>query len=227
MANKTAELVIPEVKLPHFDAALLDAANKRLQRAQLFVIKNDADFEAASNELKDLTAFERMAESGMEQSLRPLADAVKKIRALWKPTVKVATKARTIMKKHIAEYLDKKEAARRLMQQQADAQARLERERLEKLAVKADAKGQVDKAATLAQQAAMTVAPVVRADAPKIAGQSVREAWLFQIEDASLLPREYLKPDEQKIRGYVNAMKADAVIAGVRIYSEKRIASGA
>jgi len=227
MANKTAELVIPEVKLPQFDAALLDSANKRLQRAQLYVIKSDADYEAASNELKDLTAFERMCESGMEQSLRPLADAVKKIRGLWKPTVEVATKARTIMKKHIADYLDKKEAARRLLQQQADTQARLERERLEKLAVKADAKGYVDKAATLAQQAAMTVAPVVRADAPKIAGQSVREAWLFQIEDASLLPRQFLKPDEQKIRAYVNAMKAEASITGVRIYSEKRIASGA
>lgn len=223
MAKKTD---LPEVILPDFDVALLDAANKRLSHAQLFVIKNDADYEAACNTLKDLTAFERMAESGMEQTLRPLADAVKKIRGLWKPTVEIAAKARTIMKKHIAEYLAKKEVEQRRLQQLADDQARVERAKLEQRALREDKKGNTDKAAAIAQQAAMTVAPVIRTEPQRIAGQSVREAWLFQIEDEALLPRQFLKPDEQKIRAFVNGMKAEAVVPGVRIYSEKRIASG-
>lgn len=217
---------LPEVILPEFDAALLDAANKRLQRAQLLVINNDQDYEAASELLKDATAFERLTESGMEQTLKPLNTAVKEIRSRWKPTCEIAAKVRTIIKKHIAGYLDKKEAEQRRLQQLADENARRERERLEKKAIKEDAKGNTDAAAAIAQQAAMTVAPVIRTDTPKIAGQSVREAWLFQIEDASLIPRQFLKPDEQKIRAFVNAMKAEAVIAGVRIYPEKRIASG-
>jgi hypothetical protein len=217
---------LPQVILPDFDAAMLDAANKRLTHAQLFVINTDADYEAASDTLKDLTAFERMAESGMEQSLRPLNEAVKKIRGLWKPTCEIATKARTIMKRHISDYLAKKEAEQRKLQLLADERAAKERARLEARAVKEDAKGNVDKAAAIAQQAALTVAPVVRTELPKISGQSVREAWCFQIEDASQIPREFLAPDEVKIRKYVNAMKAEARIAGVRIYSEKRIASG-
>lgn len=83
------------------------------------------------------------------------------------------------------------------------------------------------KAEEAAQQASMVVAPIIQREPQKIAGISNRETWRFEVLDASLVPREFLTVDEHKIRKYVAAMKGDAKIAGVRIYSEKILASGA
>jgi hypothetical protein len=60
--------------------------------------------------------------------------------------------------------------------------------------------------------------------APKVDGVSFRTDWDFEIVDANLIPREYLIPDEKKIRGVVKAMRGAARIPGVRPF-EKRITS--
>jgi len=217
---------LPQVIMPTFDVAMYDAAQKHLDRARVSVINTDADYEAEAEELKGCTARGRMYESGYKQTTAPLNEALTSLRAWWNRPWDLQKQELSIRKARMAEYLGKKAAEQRRLQQVADAQAATARARLEARADKADAVGNADKAAALAQQAALTMAPVIRTEPPKIAGQSVREVWQFQIEDAALLPREYLMPDESKIRRYVTAMKADAKVAGVRIWSEKRIASG-
>jgi hypothetical protein len=77
------------------------------------------------------------------------------------------------------------------------------------------------------QQAAMVVAPVISREPPKVSGISTREVWLFEVTDPAAVPREYLVVDESKIRKVVGALKGDTRIAGVRVYSDKRMASGA
>lgn len=217
---------LPQVILPAFDIAMKDAAEKHLDAARLLAINNDQDYEAVGLSLKDSTARMRMAEAALDQHTTPINQALKQIRLLWAGPMAAYTGAVKLKKQLMADYLGKKAAEQRRLQQLADEQANAERLRLEARANKADAAGKPEKAAALAYQAANTMAPVIRTEAPKIAGQSVREVWEFQIEDASLIPREYLMPDVVKIRRYVAAMKADAKVAGVRIYSEKRIASG-
>lgn len=64
--------------------------------------------------------------------------------------------------------------------------------------------------------------PVVP-DEPETNGLSLRKEWKFVIVDAKLIPREYLIPDEVKIRRIVRAMKEQANIPGVRIYSEDTV----
>lgn len=217
---------LPQVILPSFDVAMKDAAQRHLFEAGTMVIKTDADYEAVAQSLKDSTARLRFTESGLDAHITPLTAAVKQIRELWATPIAAYRSAVQIKKRLQAEYIEAKQAARERLQRAADEAAAKERKRLEERAVKADARGDTDKAVALAHEAAFTIAPVVRADVPKIAGQSVREVWLFQIEDEAQLPRAYLMPDESKMRKYVNAMKADAAIPGVRIWSEKRIASG-
>lgn len=96
-----------------------------------------------------------------------------------------------------------------------------------KLAARADTK--LEKAEVKAQAletaAAQTVAPIVQAETPKVTGVATRKVWKFEVTDSSKLPREFLMPDEQKIRKYVQAMQADARIDGVRIWSESQIAA--
>jgi hypothetical protein len=83
------------------------------------------------------------------------------------------------------------------------------------------------KAEEATQQAAMVVAPVIYREPPKVSGISTREVWLFEVTDPAAVPREYLTVDESKIRKVVGALKGDTRIAGVRVYSDKRLASGA
>lgn len=226
MPSSNSQRELPQVILPTFDGAMADAARKRLDSSRLLVIRTDSDYEFVAARLKDAKARQKIAESGYEQHAGPLNAALKVVREFWKPAIGIIEQECSLLARMLGDWHTEKLQKQRLLQQQADEQAAKERRALELRAQKADAKGDVDKAISIAQQAANVVAPVIRTDAPKIAGQSVREVWLFVIEDASLVPREYLEVDAAKVRRYVNAMKADAKIPGVRIYSEKRVASG-
>lgn len=60
---------------------------------------------------------------------------------------------------------------------------------------------------------------------PKVDGVSTRSHWTFQIEDESLIPREYLVVDIQKIGQVVRALKENANIPGVKVIEDVIIAS--
>ena len=51
----------------------------------------------------------------------------------------------------------------------------------------------------------------------QVEGISFRDTWDFEIEDAALIPREYLMPDEKKIRAFVKVLKAEAKIPGIKV----------
>jgi hypothetical protein len=109
------------------------------------------------------------------------------------------------------------EAAAGRAAEAAKLQARAE-VRVERAEAKADA---------LQTAATMAVAPVVQSARPKVAGVATREVWTFRVEDETKVPREFLTIDESKLRRYVAAMKGDAKVAGVRIYSERQVAARA
>lgn len=98
-----------------------------------------------------------------------------------------------------------------------------------KLAARADATEAkaADKVEALEVRAATVVAPVVSRETPKVAGVATREVWRFEITDPSLVPRQYLVVDEAKVRRVVQALKSDAGIPGVRVWSERQLAAGA
>ena len=74
----------------------------------------------------------------------------------------------------------------------------------------------------------MVAAPVVQAEAPKVAGVSSRKAWKFEIVDASKVNPLFLMPDTVKIGRQVTALGRDAqdvVGEGVRIYEDTIVSS--
>lgn len=221
-----AQPQLPQVILPRFDSAITDAARQKLDACRLEVITNDTDYIAYANRRKDTKARLRMLQSGYEQHATPLNVALRSVREVWKPAIDVVEQEDALRARTMGEYQSRKLAEQRKLQAAADEQARKQRAALENRAAKAEASGKLDKAADLAHQADAVVAPVVRTNPPKISGQSVREVWSFQIEDASQIPREYLLPDTAKLGQFARAMKADAKVPGVRFYSETRVASG-
>lgn len=93
-----------------------------------------------------------------------------------------------------------------------------ERRRLDR-AVDLEKAGRKEEAGKLIAAPVPDQRVVLESEAQKVAGQASVEKWTFEIEDAAKVPREYLVVDESKIRGVVNALKDQARIPGVRVFS--------
>lgn len=84
--------------------------------------------------------------------------------------------------------------------------------------------GDHDLAEEVLQQAVEAPAPVVvvpNMTAPKLEGFSKRTVWKWKVENAALVPREYLCIDEVKIGGVVRALKDATKIPGIKVYPEE------
>jgi hypothetical protein len=51
-------------------------------------------------------------------------------------------------------------------------------------------------------------------------GTAFVDNWKFEVTDLAALPREYLQPDERKIKGVVKALKDKTTIPGIRTWNE-------
>ena len=67
--------------------------------------------------------------------------------------------------------------------------------------------------------------PIVIPKDEKIDGNQIRIIWKMRIVDESLLPREYLIPDEKKLNGMAKVSKGTLKIPGVEFYPEKSVSS--
>lgn len=136
---------------------------------------------------------------------------------------------------------EEREAAK---QRAIEEAARIKAQEARRLAEEADAAerrkllAQADAAERKAQAAAAKVeerveaaqaiaAPVVHVPtaAPKISGLATRQAWTYEIVDESLIPRDYLIPNERTIGAIARAMKEKASIPGIRFYATESVAS--
>lgn len=122
-----------------------------------------------------------------------------------------------------------KEAQERAWREKQEA-AQKEAERLAKAGKQAEAAkatAEAEKAAQKAeerrQQAAevQVVAPTLASSVGKVEGLSFRTNWKMRILDVSLIPREYLIPDEKKLNNLSVSSQGSLKIPGVEFYSEK------
>jgi len=126
------------------------------------------------------------------------------------------------------ERLRRKEQERLQAIADAEAKRQAEEARLQ-AAIDAEEAGDTEgsKAILEAPPAPVMAPPVVLATTtPKVSGLSTRQNWKFQIVDASLIPREYLVPDEKKIGGVVRALKDQTKIPGIKVYPEDVLSAG-
>lgn len=134
------------------------------------------------------------------------------------------------------------------LQRKAEAKAREEAEALRRQAEEAAAAGRAAEAAKLAAKAekvedrgaekvedlqlreAMVVAPVIHAETPEVQGIATRHVWKYEITDPARVNAAFLMPDTAKIGKTIRSLGKDAqdiVGPGVRIWSERQLASSA
>lgn len=191
-----------------------------------YAVANVADYEVAGLELQRVKGAQKRLDDLRKSMTRPLDATKKAIMDFFRGPEEKLARAENGIKRAMIGFQEEQDRKRQEEQRRADELARRERERLAEQARKASEAGKDERAAILAQRASSVVAPIVSRAPPKVPGVQTREVWKFAIEDAAKIPREYLAPDESKIRRVVEALKSDTAIAGVRVWSEKSIAAG-
>jgi hypothetical protein len=156
-----------------------------------------------------------------------------KAHAAWKETVAQENKflapldqATTLVKGKIGSFLAEQERQRRAEEEKAREIARKEAEdRAIAEAAELARQGESKAAEQVIEQAVSAPAPVVVIPnaVQKQEGIATRKVWKYRIVNTSLIPREYLAVDEQKIGQVVRAMKDMAKIPGVEVYSEDTV----
>jgi hypothetical protein len=212
------------------DPAVIEATSEvtALQTiASNYVVKTQEQYVAGADDLKRVKAAQKKLEDTRTSLTGPINESLKRINAFFRKPAEALVAFEQKIKGALGNYSAEQERIRQEEQRRADEAARREREKIEAQARKAADSGKVEKAAVLEQRAATVVAPIISREPPKVSGVSMREVWKFAVENPDLVPREYLSVDETKIRKVVAALKGDAKIAGVRVFSEKQIASSA
>ena len=189
--------------------------------ARSLVIQSPEAYEFAAAKLQEVKGRRKTLEDLRKSMTRPLDDAKARIMALFREPGDRLEQAEAALKRALVVFSDEQERKRRAEQARLDELARKERERLQRQADAAAAKGREERAAVLESTAAAVVAPVAQTVAPKVAGLSFRSVWQFEVVDPAAVPREYLMVDEAKIRKVVAALKGDTVIAGIKVREER------
>lgn len=200
-------------------------ANVILTSANALKVTNADEYNAAASFLQQIKANAAEVEKERVEWKKPLDSLSKKVQALFKPALDTYTTAEAIVKRKLIAYMDEQERIRRAAQAKADEEARIQQQKLADQAAKAAKAGKIEKAEALEQRAASVVAPVIQHSAPKVAGIQPRKQWVFEIVDASLVPREYLVVDEKKIGAVVRALKGNTNIPGVKVREESNLAA--
>lgn len=183
-------------------------------------IRTDSDYEQIAIALKDTKATRGSLDRLSEKFTVPAHKRWKAALAFFKGPETRLEKAETAYKNHLSAYQRLQEARRLEAQRKLDEQADKERQKLAVRAEKALASGKHGKAEQLLAKAETVVAPTVSVQAPKVSGITTRKVWKFRVTNPDLIPRAYLRPNEEMIGGVVKAMKGATNIPGIEVYED-------
>lgn len=157
---------------------------------------------------------------------RPMDDAKKQIMALFSKPIDILTLCRNDLTRKIIGFDDHQRAIAAEKQRRLDEAAEAEKRRLAKLAEKAQARGDIEKADAFRDRESMTVAPVVQSESTTAAGTSFIERWGFEVVNPMEVNPRCMMPDEVAIGKIVRSMgdKAQDIVGpGVRIFKTRSI----
>lgn len=221
---------------------LMKIGTSNIEIAKTFIIDSPAMLEEAGNELRNIVGAKKKLNDQRLSITRPIDEAKTKVMDLFRKPIELLEEAEALLKRSISNFQQEQERIRREEQRKADEAAAAERKRIAEEAAALERQGQealqsgtpeaIERAQEVIAQAEdlrtrqqMTVAPIVDSAPTKVSGISSRQNWKFEITDASLIPREYLMPDEKKISGVVKAMKDATNISGIRAYPESVVSA--
>lgn len=210
---------------------ITESARAMYELTLAYTVDSPEMFEYAASEAKAAKAqLKRLTEERFSAT-RPLDASKAVIMAWFKPAQDYLEKAVLGHESKMLAY--NREQARLKAEAEATARtkARAEQTRLDKeadaRAAQACASGNLDEAREILESVPTVPVAVVTVDvAPKVSGISARTNWKHRITDASLIPREYLIPNDQMLGAMARSTKNSVQIPGVEFYSTEGLAIG-
>lgn len=181
-------------------------------KAMALVIKDDETLNIANGYLTDLATARKNIEEQRGFFTKPLREHVKRIEALFKPTLDILNRADDDLRDKVVKRLQER-------REEAEKVAAIEREKAEQLA----AKGK-DNAA--AEHALKAVEVQSEANIKTMVGDTgtvqLRQSWTYEVEDLGAVPHEYFSLDDKAVRAAIKS--GVRTIPGLRIFDEGGLA---
>jgi len=209
--------------------------------AQTFTIQTPEDYKAAAQKLKETKTIWKTIEDGRKVFTVPLNAILDHINAQIKTGIQTIVKETEEQWKALLKvWDDEQKRLRREAQAKADEAARVEQERLNRLAeqraARAEAKGDPEKAQEI-RESVPTVMPaaVTVAETPKVKGLSYRDDYDFEIVDVAAfitgvacgdIPQEAIEINRAYVKKAANALKESLQWPGGRVVKSRILASG-
>lgn len=187
------------------EVAVQRKVTNAMKAATAVEIHSDEDMRGATELLSNVKKLQVFITNEKEKITKPMNEALKNARNLFRPFEDNVEEASRVIKFKMTEYIQSVDAARK--------------EEEEKIAKKIES-GRMKVETGLTKMEKLPEAPKrVQAES---GGVQVRTIKKVVIKDPEKLPREYLIPDEVKIR---KVALAGVEIPGVEVLEEKSIAS--
>jgi len=189
--------------------------NEFQEMAEALEIKNDMDYQSAAELEKQARVLNKYIEDRFKKTKNALNEAKSELMQMIKSFTVPLQEAVNIIKDRKNTYWRKKEQERLAEQRRLQAEEQ-----------KAEEDRRLNEAIDTGDEDILNepvIAPEVQIENTlKVDGEYHVDVPKFEIVDETKIPREYLMPDEQKIRRVVNAAKGKIEILGVRIWVEKQ-----
>lgn len=200
-----------------------------VKRAEL-TISNQADFDKATDVLKEVKSRYKELDTQRKAITKPLDEAKKAVMELFKQPLELLERAENKLKGLMLGYTNEverkaKEEQDRL-QKLADQEAEKEKKKLDARIERAKANGNEEKVAELEAQKDAVVPIDVPVIAPQVdipTGVSYREVWSAEIVNEKEIPREYLIPNMTALNKIASATKGTIPIPGVKFVMTKTV----
>lgn len=202
-----------------------ESAERFMAEASTLTVTTNEDLAAAAELREAIKRAERQSEADREALKRPVLEEGRRIDSAFAPAKQAFTGALGIVDRAIRGFREREEARRRAEEMARRQAAEQERQRLEKLAAKAETKGQAETADRLQREAEMVPVPTVESRVAKVDGLIARKVWRFEITDKAAVPDRYKAVDETAVRKVIQALGAEHGIPGVRAWQEEEFST--
>jgi len=179
-------------------------------QASLVKVTDAASEGQAGTMLVQLKQMKQQVEDKKNFVVKPLKEHVKRLEAMFKPTLEKLDVANQSIRTKVLAYREEAAAAQR------EEQAKL----MEK-ATEAQEAGDNESALALATQAQeqMTLQKTNHLDEGSVQAKSV---WTFEVTDFGAVPHEFFTLDEKKVNAAIRAGQRD--VPGIRIFQKQQLA---
>ena len=201
-------------------------SSEALEVAKEIIIDDDTSYIVGADFLKGLKSIQKRINGTFDDPIKAAFAAHRSIVAAKKKHSEPIADAEKVVKVKIAAY--RKEAERK--RKEEEAKLRVEAKKLAEERRLAEAEtlekaGKTEEAEAVVSAPLRTPPVVLESTTPKVRGIVSREVWTFRVVNPDAIPRKYMIPDLKAIRGVAKALKGEADIPGVEVYSESSIAA--